>query len=184
MKRATPQVIRGFAGRVVTGVSVVVTMTDGEPLATTAGSVVAASWEPPLLAVLFHTGSLMDATLDRCGEFTVNVLSETDHGLARRFAWPDRGRGWSGFRGVPLQRRDPSPPVFSHALAWAGCRVVQVVPIGDHRCYVGEVLDVNLDRDDAAGPLAYYRGRFRGLGLAVAPAAWTAVEAADLTTTW
>jgi flavin reductase (DIM6/NTAB) family NADH-FMN oxidoreductase RutF len=179
-----PHSIRGVAGRLVTGVSVVVTMADGEPIATTAGSVVAASWDPPLLAVLFQTGSRMDLALGRCGGFTVNVLGEADHGLARHFAQPDRAQGWAGCDGVPMQRRDPLPPVFSGAVTWVDCEVVQTVSIGDHRCYIGEVLDLNLQGDNAAAPLVYYRGRFRGLGAAVAPAAWMSVAAADLAAAW
>ncbi|MGH2616161.1 MAG: flavin reductase family protein, partial [Thermomicrobiales bacterium] len=59
---------------------------------------------------------------------------------------------------------------------------VQTIPIGDHRCYIGEVLD--LDRSDAAAPLVYYRGRFRGLGPAIAPAPWVIIDTADLTAVW
>ena len=166
----------------MTGVSVVVTMDDGEPLATTAGSVVVASWDPPLLAVLFQTGSRMDSALHGCGGFTVNVLGEADHGLARLFARPDREPGWAALSGAGFLRRDPSPPVLQGAVAWADCAVTQTIPIGDHTCFAGEVLETA--SHDGAGPLAYYRGRFRALGTAVAPAAWTTVEAADLTTAW
>jgi flavin reductase (DIM6/NTAB) family NADH-FMN oxidoreductase RutF len=177
-----PQLIRGVAGRLVTSVSVVVTMVDGEPLATTAGSAVVASWDPPLLAVLFESGSRMEAALEQCDRFTVNVLGETDHGLARGFARPDRELGWAALSGAEFLRRDPCPPVLPAAVAWADCAVVQRIPIGDHCCFVGEVLEA-MARDEAA-PLAYSRGRFRALGGAVAPAAWTAVDAADLTTIW
>ena len=157
-------------------------MVDGEPFATTAGSVVVASWDPPLLTVLFQTGSRMEATLERCDRFTVNVLGETDHGLARWFARPDRERGWAALAGAGFLRRDPSPPTLPGAVAWADCALVQTIPIGDHCLFVGEVLE-SATRDEAA-PLAYYRGRFRALGGVVAPAAWTAVDAADLTTVW
>ena len=178
---AAQEAFRGLAGHLVTGVSIVVTLVDGAPVATTAGSIVAASWDPPLLAVFFHTGSRMDTALDHSGRFTVNLLGEADHGLARRFARPDRGHGWEAFAGVGLQRRHPWPPVIASAMAWADCAVVQIIDIGDHRCYVGEVMD--LGRDGAA-PLVYYRGRFRALGPAIAPATWSLVDAADLANTW
>lgn len=173
---------RGVAGQIVTGVSVVVTMIDGEPFATTATSVVAASWEPPLLAVLFQRGSRMDAALDQAGEFTVNLLRDADHGLGRRFARTGRAHGWAALSGVPLQRRDPSPPRFRNAVASAACLVTQVVLLGDHRCFVGEVMEA--ERDETAEPLAYYRGRFRGLGSVLAPAAWTTADLADLAAVW
>ena len=143
------EAFRGLAGRLVTGVSIVVTLADGEPLATTAGSIVAASWEPPLLAVFFHTGSRMDVALAGSGRFTVNLLGEADHGLARRCARPDRGHGWDAFAGIGIERRNPSPPVIASAIAWADCSVVRAIEMGDHRCYVSEILD--LGRNGAAG---------------------------------
>jgi flavin reductase (DIM6/NTAB) family NADH-FMN oxidoreductase RutF len=172
----------GFAGQLVTGVTAVVTLDGGEPLATTAGSVVAASWEPPLLAVFFQTGSRMAAALNRSQRFTVNVLGEADHGLARRFARPDRKHGWAALSDIGLLRRDQAPPVLSGAIAWAECATVQTIPLGDHLCYIGQVLE--LDRHDGMAPLVYYRGRLRGLGTAVAPAAWAASDAADLAAGW
>ena len=60
--------------------------------------------------------------------------------------------------------------------------MAQVVAMGDHRCYVGEVLDMG--RDHMAAPLIYYRGRFRGLGPAMAPAAWYSGELEEFTATW
>ena len=175
------QAFRSIASQIVTGVSVIVTMADGEPFATTAGSVLMASWDPPLLAVLFQTGSRMAEALDECRRFTVNVLGEADHGLARQFARPNRGTGWAALSGVGFRCRDPSLPVLSGAVAWADC-ALQTIPMGDHLCFVGEILASA--RHDGAAPLAYYRGRFRALGTVVAPATWTTVEVTDLTTVW
>ena len=178
----TREAFRGLAGHLVTGVSVVVARLDGEPVAATAGSVVAASWDPPLLAVFFGAGSRMATAIAEAGRFTVNILGETDPGLARRFARPDRALGWSALADVGLMRRDPAPPVLAAAIAWADCALAQTIRTGDHHCYVGEVLD--LDRHAEDDPLVYYRGRFRRLGTAVAPADWTAIDAGDLAAMW
>jgi flavin reductase (DIM6/NTAB) family NADH-FMN oxidoreductase RutF len=172
---------RGVAGQVVTGVSVVVTLVDGEPFATTVGAVVTASWDPPRLAVFVQTGARLAAALDQTGRFTVNVLGAEDHALARRFARPDRVRGWAAIAGVLVERRDPAPPRIASALAWADCTVVQTLPTGDHSCYLGDVRDAG--RTEGA-PLAYYRGRFRALGPAIAPPTWLALATADLATVW
>jgi flavin reductase (DIM6/NTAB) family NADH-FMN oxidoreductase RutF len=174
--------MRGFAAQLTTGVSVVVTLVDGEPFATVAGSVVAASWNPPLLAVFFRAGSRMASALDRAGRFTVNILGEADHGLAHRFARPDREQGWAALADVLRPRPHPSPPILPAVIAWAECAVTQSLPTGDHHCYVGEVLD--LDRRSDAAPLVFYRGRLRRLGAAVAPVDWAAVDASDLAAVW
>ena len=176
------QAFRAVAGQLVTGVAIVFALDEGEPFATTVGSVVAASWDPPLLAVFLAAGSRLDAALQRSGRFTVNVLGEADHALARRFARPDRRHGWAALGDVQLWRRDPAPPVLSRAAAWVDCAVTQAIPVGDHRCYVGEALA--MDRDRSVTPLVYYRGRLRGLGPAVAPAGWSSLELAELASTW
>lgn len=174
--------MRGITGQFVTNVSVLVTMADGEPFATTVASAVVASWEPPLLAVLIQIGSRTDAALARSETFTVNVLGEADHGLARRFARPDRGQGWDAFAGVPLQRQEPWPPVFTNAIVWAVCRVTRAIEVGDHRCYLGDILTAH--RHDEAAPLAYYRGRFHEMGAALAPANWDMDGSADPAAHW
>lgn len=179
---ASGQAFRGLAGCMATGVSVVVAIVDGEPLATTAGSVVAASWDPPLLAVFFRAGSRAASALDAAARFTVNVLGETDPGLAHRFAHPGRGQGWETLADVAFDRRDPAPPVLRTATAWADCAVVQTLPTGDHRCYIGNVLD--LGRSSDISPLVLYRGRLRAIGMAVTPAAWADVDASDLAAVW
>jgi flavin reductase (DIM6/NTAB) family NADH-FMN oxidoreductase RutF len=158
------------------------TLVEGEPLAATAGSVVAASWRPPLLAVLFSHGSRIETAIASSSRFTVNVLGEADHGLARRFARSDRAWGWDALADLPLHRRDPAPPVFPGGIAWADCAVVQSVPMGDHHCFVGEVLEMEAGAADT--PLAHYRGRLRALGPAVAPATWTTIDELDLTGVW
>lgn len=176
------QTFPGFAGCLAAGVAVVVAMVDGEPVTTTASSAVAASWDPPLLAVFFRAGSRMASALDRRGRFTVNILGETDHSLARRFARPDREQGWAALADVLHPRPFPAPPILAAATAWADCAVTQTIATGDHHCYVGTVVD--LDRCGELAPLIIYRGRLRGIGLAVAPAAWAAVGTDDLAVVW
>jgi hypothetical protein len=60
--------------------------------------------------------------------------------------------------------------------------VTHAIPTGDHRCSIGTVLD--MDRTDALSPLAYYRGRFRGLSPSVAPDPWATENGIDLATIW
>jgi flavin reductase (DIM6/NTAB) family NADH-FMN oxidoreductase RutF len=176
------QAFRGAAGQIASGVAVVITMVDGEPHAATASSGVTASIDPPLLAVFFSIGSRMHDCLTQSGMFTVSLLSQTEHGLARRFANPARPSGWAGFSGVDVLRREMEPLILAQAAAWFDCRVNQVVTMGDHSCFVGEV--VGCDRDPAAPPLLYYRGRFHGLGPPVAPTPWSALDRTDLIADW
>ena len=176
------QAFRGAAGQVASGVAIVITLVDGEPHAATASSGVIASVDPPLLAVFFSIGTRMHEYLARSGSFTVNLLGQPDHALARRFANPARSGGWAGFAGVELRRREIAPPILAGAAAWFDCRVRQVVEMGDHACFVGEVVECGRDPD--APPLLYYRGRFHGLGPPVAPTPWSTLDRSDLIADW
>ena len=176
------QAFRGAAGQVASGVAIVIAMVGREPHAATASSGVVASLNPPLLAVFFSLRSRMHDYLAQSGSFTVNLLDRADHALARRFANPARPSGWAGFSGVEILQREIEPPILAQATAWFDCRVRQVVAMGDHRCFVGEVVECGRDPD--APPLLYYRGRFHGLGPAVAPTPWSTLDRSDLIADW
>jgi flavin reductase (DIM6/NTAB) family NADH-FMN oxidoreductase RutF len=177
-QRQQREAFRGVCGQFAGGVAVVIVLCEGEPHATTAGSFVAVSFDPPLLAVCFAEATRTALLLRDSGRFTVSVLRDTDHAIARRFARPDRPMGWSGLAGLDLLRRDPDPPVLGQAVAWLDCTVRTVLPLGDHVCFVGEALTV--ERDATARPLLYYRGRFHRLGPPAAPPPWSIVDRADL----
>jgi flavin reductase (DIM6/NTAB) family NADH-FMN oxidoreductase RutF len=176
------QTFSGAAGQIASGVAIVIAMVDGEPHAATASSGVVASLDPPLLAVFFSLRSRMHDCLARSGSFTVNLLDRADHGLARRFANPARPSGWAGLSGVEVVHRESDPPILTRAAAWFDCRVHQVVTMGDHGCFVGEVVECGRDPDSP--PLLYYRGRFHGVGAPVAPAHWSTLDRSDLIADW
>jgi flavin reductase (DIM6/NTAB) family NADH-FMN oxidoreductase RutF len=176
------QEFRGVTAQFPSGVAIVITIAAGEPHATTASSFVAVSAEPPLVAVFFAAGARMGGFLQASRRFTINVIGVADHALARRFARPDRPTGWSGLGGVELTRRDPDPPVLAQAAAWLDCAVRDVLPLGDHVCFVGEPLAMG--RDPEARPLLYYRGRFHQLGPSAAPALWSDLSRDDLCADW
>jgi 3-hydroxy-9,10-secoandrosta-1,3,5(10)-triene-9,17-dione monooxygenase reductase component len=176
------EAFRGVRGQFAGGVALVIALRGGEPHATTAGSFVAVSSEPPLLAVCFAEASRTALMLRDSGRFTLNVLRDADHAIARRFARPDRPTGWSGLAGLELARRDPDPPVLRQAVAWLDCAVRDVLPLGDHVCFVGEALA--MERDATAQPLLYYRGRFQRLGSPAAPPPWSTVDRTTLAADW
>ncbi len=176
------ETFRAVAGQFASGVTVVIALRDGEPHATTASSFVAISPEPPLIAVCFAESARMQLLLRESKRFTVSVLGESDHALARRFARPDRPMGWSGLVGVALARRDPQPPVLERAVAWFDCAQREILSLGDHICFVGEVLE--MERDGSAQPLLYYRGRFHRLGPPAAPPRWSTIDRTDLAADW
>lgn len=91
--------------------------------------------------------------MQRTGSFSVNVLSSLQPDVAMQLARKGEdkfaGLGWQPIAGVP--RLDDSA-------LWLRCGVADVLPGGDHRIVVGEVLDVETDAE--AAPLTYHRRSF------------------------
>ena len=166
-------------GQLPTGVSVLTTVAAGDLCAMTAGSVVLASINPPLVAIFVATESSMHGHLLTTGRFTVSVLEAGDSLVARLFARRGRRRGWNG---LDFVERDEGPPVLRGAISWLDCEVDQVTQTGDHSCFVGRVLAAG--RRYGAPPLIYYRGRFHGLGSAVSPGMHLTTDAGDLLASW
>jgi flavin reductase (DIM6/NTAB) family NADH-FMN oxidoreductase RutF len=147
---------RRIMGHFVTGVTIV-TATEpatGEPCGLTANAVASVSLDPALVLVCVdHAADSHDRIL-AAGFFAVNVLSEDQERLSRRFStWntPEK------FGGVPIHRAVTGAPILDAALAWIECRIWATYPGGDHTILVGEA--VGGDAREGS-PLIYYRGGY------------------------
>lgn len=118
------------------------------------------------------------AILQESGSFSVSVFRRGQHEVARRFARPGRPTELMALTGLSLVHRNPRLPILADALAWLNCRLVQLVPMGDHGYFLAEV--VALARQQEGEPLLYCRGRFHTLGGPAAPASWAPLERSDL----
>ncbi|MBS1888553.1 MAG: flavin reductase family protein [Actinobacteria bacterium] len=151
---------RDVIGHFASGVTVITTSADGEPLGTTASAVTSLSLEPPMLLVCLKQDSATGAAIARGGRFAVNILHEGQAELARRFATKGPGK----FDGVAVLEGAAGMPLIADALAQVECEVAEEVVGGTHSVFLAHVLGAA-----AAGgrPLAYFRGRFGRLRPAV-----------------
>ena len=146
---------RQVMGRFCTGVTVVTGMADGQPAGFTAQSFTSLSLHPPL--VTFSPARTVGSwpRIRAAGTFAVNVLSDQQEALSRRFA----SRGIDKFLGVGWR---PGPatgsPLLEGCIAWVEGRVVAEHDGGDHQIVVGRVLDLDTGAD--ARPLLFYRGGY------------------------
>lgn len=137
------------------GVTVVTTRCpDGTPRGLTVTAFCSVSLEPPLVLVSIDNRSEAHDGF-AAGAFAVSVLAEGQEDVSRRFALvgPEKfaaGGCVAGASGLLL---------VPDALAHLECRVVSVVPGGDHTLYVGLVEDARVREGK---PLVYHgRGYHR-----------------------
>jgi Conserved protein/domain typically associated with flavoprotein oxygenases, DIM6/NTAB family len=148
---------RAVLGRFSSGVNVV-TLVDGEGVdcGMTVSAFCSVSLSPPLVLVCVdHTASIYGA-MSKAGSFTVNILSERQEALARRFADPESDR----FDGVGFTRGSNGSAILVDVLGYLQCTVVTRHVTGDHDVIIGEVEEASADE---GRPLLYYRGGYAQL---------------------
>jgi 3-hydroxy-9,10-secoandrosta-1,3,5(10)-triene-9,17-dione monooxygenase reductase component len=153
------QWFRAFLGHVPTAV-VVVTGLDsgGQPVGFSCGSFFSVSLDPPLVGFCVAVTSTSWPRFTRDG-FCVNVLTEDQHLLSRRFA----ARGGEKFDGVAWQPGASGRPQLSRALAWIDCATADIHRAGDHMIVVGSVAQLSLN-PSLPKPLVFHCGGYGTVG--------------------
>lgn len=148
---------RALLGRFATGVTIV-TIRDAQHrdhgMTVTAFS--SLSLEPPLVLVCIDNAATMMPTMAVTETFAVNILSDTQEPLSRRFAGLIDDR----FAGLSWTRSALGNVLLDGVAASLECRIVARYPAGDHLIVIGEV-DSGAIGD--ARPLLYYRGGYTQL---------------------
>ena len=141
-----------------TGVTVASTVTStGKPVGLTANSFNVVSLEPPLVLWSLRTSSGSTEAFRCASHFTINVLSEEQIDLSRRFATAIEDR----FEKVTWRSGPNSAPLLQGCAASFECRLVSQQIVGDHVLFIGEVEDY---RYRAMRPLIFHHGRYHALG--------------------
>jgi flavin reductase (DIM6/NTAB) family NADH-FMN oxidoreductase RutF len=120
----------------------------------TANAVASLSLDPPLVLVAVEkkAHSLDFLKANRC--FAINILRLEQEEISRRFATP----GPKNFTGLALLAAVTEAPILADCLAYADCRVVEILPGGDHEIFVGEIVAGDIHE---GLPLLYYAGKYR-----------------------
>ena len=145
---------RRIMGHFATGVTVVTAYENGEIHGMTANAVTSLSLDPPLVLVAVDKKAAMHATLVSSRCFALNILTEDQEPLSRRFA----SRGPKDVNDLTWIKSVGGAPILADALAWVDCRLTEILPGGDHDIFLGEILAGDA-RDGA--PLLYFAGKYR-----------------------
>ena len=144
---------RQIMGRFATGVALLTTRFGEDISGMTANAVMSLSLQPPriVVAVDKHNNTHKCLTQGKC--FAVNVLRADQEEISRRFA----ASGVKGFSGLELALAETGAPILVDALAFVDCRLVEILPGGDHDMFIGEPV-AGEARDGE--PLIFYGGKY------------------------
>jgi flavin reductase (DIM6/NTAB) family NADH-FMN oxidoreductase RutF len=150
--------LRRVMGHFATGVTIITTRSnDGKIYGLTANAFTSVSLEPPLLLVCVDKKAESYPYFEESKVFTVNVLSDEQETLSRRFAVS----GGPKFEGVAYRPGANGAPILEGAVAFIECKLAGAYPGGDHTIYLGEVQEA--ETSDGK-PLLFFRGGYRTLG--------------------
>jgi flavin reductase (DIM6/NTAB) family NADH-FMN oxidoreductase RutF len=149
---------RDIMGRFATGVTVVTTRyKSGEVTGMTANAVMSLSLDPPLVVVSVDKKATMHEALSDGQCYAINILARDQEHLSNRFAMP----GPKDFSDLDVAEALSGAPILSGTLGYLDCKLVQVLPAGDHDMFVGEIVTGQMGEGD---PLLYFGGGYRSLG--------------------
>ena len=149
---------RNAMGRFATGVTIVTCLdASGQPVGLTANSFNSLSLDPPLLLWSLRSASPSMAAFEAAPRFAVNVLTESQVELSRRFA----SRSEDRFADLAWALGDHGAPVLSGCAAVFECELLSHQIAGDHRLFIGRVLACT---ESPLPPLLFQAGHYRLLG--------------------
>jgi flavin reductase len=149
--------------RTVAGAVTVITCgEDGARTGLTATAMCSLTDTPPTLLVCVNASASAHPVIGRTRRFAVNVLSETQRGLAERFTSRGGAAGEARFEGARWMRRNGGAPMLDGALASFDCALEAEHRYGSHSIFIGRVMAATAQ--DAGMPLLYLGGRFGMFG--------------------
>ena len=149
---------RNALGRFTTGVTIVTCLdAAGQPVGLTASSFNALSLDPPLVLWSLRSASPSMPAFEAAPCFAVNVLSESQVELSRRFA----ARGLDRFADVAWALGEHGSPLISGCAAVFECTTLSHQIAGDHRLFIGSVRACS---ESPLPPLLFQSGHYRLLG--------------------
>jgi len=148
---------RRTLGHFASAVTVVTaTLEDGRPAGITVTAFSSLSLEPPLVLICIDKQARIHDHFARDGYFAVNILSEEQETVSRRFASSEP----DPFREIGYTDGASAAPLIHDAVAAIECKIVDLLPGGDHTIIVGEVEATKIREGK---PLLYFRGGYAAI---------------------
>lgn len=154
---ANPAAFRQVMGQFATGVTIVTTMSEAQPVGLTANSFTSVSLDPALVLVCLGKSLGCLEAFAGADHFGVNVLQADQQETSTRFAT----KGAERFTDLDWYLAEGGIPLIADALAHLECRKQAELDYGDHVIFIGEVQHATYD--PSREPLLYFGGQYRQL---------------------
>lgn len=154
-----PLSFREALGHYASGITVITSLIDDNPIGFTCQSFYSVSMNPPLVSFSVMSSSASYPGIRSAGRFAVNILSGEQVGVSNQFA----RKGTDKWQGVDWQVSPLGNPVIAGSLHWLDCEIHAEHAAGDHLIVVGEVKALNVHNAAATQPLLYFKGQYCNL---------------------
>ena len=147
--------LRNALGCYPTGVTIVTAPGEGGGVVgVTANSFAAVSLDPPLVLWSLDMSAKSLGAFTAAGYFAINVLAQSHLEMSQHFAPRQRDK----FAGIDYQLGEGGVALFEGCAARFQCRTVTTHDEGDHRIFVGEVID--FEYLESIEPLVFTHGTY------------------------
>lgn len=154
-----PLRFREALGHYASGITVITSLIDDEPLGFTCQSFYSVSMSPPLVSFSVMAKSYSYPKIRQAGRFAVNILSGEQISISNTFA----RQGADKWHSVEWQESPLGNPIIGGCLHWLDCEIHAEHAAGDHLIVIGEVKALNLQETAAMQPLLYFKGQYCNL---------------------
>ena len=151
-----PLSFREALGHYASGITVITSQLDGEPIGFTCQSFYSVSTSPPLVSFSVMASSASYPKIRQAGRFVVNILSGEQVGISIQFA----RKGTDKWHAVEWQQSPLGNPIIAGSLHWLDCEIHAEHAAGDHLIVIGEVKALSLQATPVTQPLLYFKGQY------------------------
>jgi 3-hydroxy-9,10-secoandrosta-1,3,5(10)-triene-9,17-dione monooxygenase reductase component len=156
---------RHALGNYASGITIITGADEQGPAGFTCQSFYSVSTDPPLISFSVMKTSTTYPRILRTGSFAVNVLAHAQSPVSDQFA----RTGTDKWAGVEWRHTGAGNPALEGALLWLDCDIWAEHDAGDHLIVLGRVREISSLEQPSAGPLLYYKGRYRLLEAELEP---------------
>lgn len=147
------------------GLTVITSHIDDEPIGFTCQSFYSVSTTPPLVSFSVKRESFSYPKIRRAGRFAVNILSDEQKAVSNLFAQ----QGADKWKEIDWNTSPLGNPLIGGSLHWLDCDIHAEHEAGDHLIVIGEVRALSLQQAATTQPLLYFKGQYCNLDATFSP---------------